>query len=230
MTSRRIAIIGSGWAGCAAAVELARAGCDVTLLESARTLGGRARRVEIDGRTLDNGQHIMLGAYAESLRLMKLAGVDMQAALLTLPLQMRYVPGAGGMDFIAPRLPAPLHLLGALLRARGLGRADKMSLARFSTTARWMDWKLHNDCSVSELLLRFDQTPRLIDHWNDHQQHQDRSHDDEVFFLNADGACRVEQLQIAAAEHHGQHQHAQRAPQRRVRHNYVSEHYDGLLK
>ncbi|SFU57944.1 hydroxysqualene dehydroxylase HpnE [Pseudoduganella namucuonensis] len=158
----KIAIIGSGWAGCAAAVELARGGREVTLFESARALGGRARRVEVDGRALDNGQHIMLGAYAESLRLMKLAGVDLRSALLTVPLQMRYAPGSGGMDFIAPRLPAPLHLLGALLRAKGLGRDDKMSLARFSTTARWMDWTLHDDCSVSELLLRFDQTPRLI--------------------------------------------------------------------
>ncbi|MYN09136.1 hydroxysqualene dehydroxylase HpnE ['Massilia aquatica' Lu et al. 2020] len=162
MKARRVAVAGGGWAGCAAAVELARAGCDVTLLESARTLGGRARRVELDGRQLDNGQHIMLGAYSESLRVMKLAGVDIQSAVLSLPLQMRYAPGAGGMDFLAPRLPAPLHLLGALLRASGLAREDKMALARFSTTARWMDWRLNTDCSVDELLARFDQTPRLI--------------------------------------------------------------------
>jgi squalene-associated FAD-dependent desaturase len=160
--ARSVAVVGAGWAGCAAAVELARAGCEVTLLESARTLGGRARRVEMDGRQVDNGQHIMLGAYSETLRLMKLAGVDVKAAMLTVPLQMRYVPGAGGMDFVAPRLPAPLHLLGALLRAGGLAREDKMALARFSTTARWMDWRLNTDCSVDELLQRFDQTPRLI--------------------------------------------------------------------
>ena len=161
-TARSVAVVGAGWAGCAAAVELARAGCTVTLLESARTLGGRARRVEMDGRQVDNGQHIMLGAYAESLRVMQLAGVDLKAAVLSLPLQMRYPPGAGGMDFLAPRLPAPLHLLGALLRAKGLAREDKLSLARFSTTARWMDWQLNTDCSVDELLQRFDQTPRLI--------------------------------------------------------------------
>jgi hydroxysqualene dehydroxylase len=161
-TTRQVAVVGAGWAGCAAAVELARAGCAVTLLESARTLGGRARRVGMDGRQVDNGQHIMLGAYTESLRLMKLAGVDLHAAMLSLPLQMRYPPGAGGMDFLAPRLPAPLHLLGALLRATGLAREDKLSLARFSTTARWMDWQLNHDCSVDELLQRFDQTPRLV--------------------------------------------------------------------
>jgi len=164
LTSRSIAVIGSGWAGCAAAVELARAGYKVTLLESARTLGGRARRVDTDRAHLDNGQHILLGAYSETLRLMKLTGVDRKQALLTLPLQMRYPAGTGGMDFAAPALPlpAPLHLAAALLRAKGLERADKLSLMRFSTAARWMGWQLNDDCSVDELLRRFDQTPRLI--------------------------------------------------------------------
>jgi squalene-associated FAD-dependent desaturase len=159
---RTVAVVGAGWAGCAAAVELARSGCHVTLFESARVAGGRARRVSIGEHTVDNGQHIMLGAYRDTLRLMARVGIDADQALLKLPLQMRYPPDSGGMDFIAPRLPAPLHLLGALLRAKGLEREDKMSLARFSTTARWMGWQLHTDCSVSELLVRFDQTPRLI--------------------------------------------------------------------
>jgi squalene-associated FAD-dependent desaturase len=164
LITRSIAVIGAGWAGCAAAVELARAGYKVTLLESARTLGGRARRVDTDRAHLDNGQHILLGAYSETLRLMKLTGVDRDQALLTLPLQMRYPVGSGGMDFAAPALPlpAPLHLAAALLRAKGLQREDKLSLMRFSTTARWMGWQLNTDCSVAELLQRFDQTPRLI--------------------------------------------------------------------
>lgn len=155
-----VAVIGGGWAGCAAAVELAHAGCKVTLFEAARSLGGRARSVEVHGKLLDNGQHIMLGAYSDTLRLLRRVGIKPADALLHLPLQMRYPPGSG-MDFVAPRLPAPLHLAVALLRAKGLAREDKMALARFSTSARWMDWTLYNDCSVSELLERFDQTPRL---------------------------------------------------------------------
>ncbi len=159
----RVAVVGGGWAGCAAAVELARDGAQVTLLESARALGGRARGVEVQGRMLDNGQHILLGAYGETLRLLKQVGVDPDAALLRLPVQMRYpFPGhEGGMDFVAPRWPAPFHLMAALLRATGLARADKMALARFNSAAKWMGWELYNDCSVAELLERFDQTPRL---------------------------------------------------------------------
>jgi squalene-associated FAD-dependent desaturase len=74
---------------------------------------------------------------------------------------MRYPPGRGGLDFVAPRLPAPLHLALALLRANGLARADKLAMARFSTTARWLGWHLDTDCSVAELLARYDQTERL---------------------------------------------------------------------
>jgi hydroxysqualene dehydroxylase len=159
---RRVAVVGGGWAGCAAAVALLDAGCGVTLFEAARTLGGRARAIETDGRLLDNGQHIMLGAYAATLQLMRRVGVDPRQAMLRLPLQMRYPPADAGMDFVAPRLPAPLHVLVALLRARGLDGADKLALARFTTSARWMDWQLHNDCTVAELLERFDQTPRLV--------------------------------------------------------------------
>jgi len=161
MSKTRVAVVGAGWAGCTAAVELARRGHVVTLFESARTLGGRARAVEFNSKVLDNGQHILLGAYSQTLALMKRVGVDADTALLRLPLQMRY-PFDTGMDFKAARLPAPLHVAVALFRATGLTRADKLSLARFNTSARWMGWTLHVDCSVAELLARFDQTDNLI--------------------------------------------------------------------
>jgi hydroxysqualene dehydroxylase len=161
MSTPTAAVIGGGWAGCAAAVELAAAGRAVTLFEAARTLGGRARCVELHGRQLDNGQHILLGAYTETLRLLRTVAIDPGRALLRLPLQMRYPEGCDGMDFVTPALPAPLHMVIGLLRASGLNREDKLSLARFSTTARWMGWRMNADCSVAELLDRFDQTERL---------------------------------------------------------------------
>ena len=158
---RRVAVVGGGWAGCAAAVALADGGCAVTLYEAARDLGGRARAVQVHDHVLDNGQHILLGAYASTLALLHRVGVDADGALLRLPLQMRYPPRSGLLDFAAPRLPAPWHMLAALLRAKGLDRADKLALARFTTTARWMDWRLDVDFSVAELLDRWEQTPRL---------------------------------------------------------------------
>ena len=156
----KYAVIGAGWAGCSAAVELAKRGHQVHLFEAARTLGGRARQVHLHGIDCDNGQHILLGAYEATLNLLNTLGVDPDAALLRLPLQMCYPGHSGGMQFIAPKLPAPFHLIAALLRAKGLQREDKMSLARFSSAARWMDWQLYTDCSVAELLERFDQIAR----------------------------------------------------------------------
>ncbi|MGV8892431.1 MAG: hydroxysqualene dehydroxylase HpnE [Burkholderiaceae bacterium] len=158
---KNIAVIGAGWAGCAAAVKLTQLGHCVSLYEAARTLGGRARQVEVDGRIIDNGQHILLGAYRETLQLMRSIGINERDHLLRLPLQMRYPPETGGMDFIAAKLPAPWHILLALWRATGLVRQDKLALTRFTSAARWMDWRLDTDCSVAELLQRFGQTPRL---------------------------------------------------------------------
>ncbi len=162
MQNANVAVIGAGWAGCAAAVELARRGARVTLIEAARMPGGRARRGQHHGYALDNGQHILLGAYSNTLRMMRLVGMETSRALLRLPLQLRYPGDSGDMDFITPRLPAPFHLLAAVIRAKGLTFADKLSLVRFSTTARWMGWMLDVDCSVSELLDRFEQTERAI--------------------------------------------------------------------
>ncbi len=156
----QIAVIGAGWAGCAAAVELAAHGRQVTLFDAARVPGGRARKVTLNGNTVDNGQHILLGAYAETLRMMKLVGIDQETALLRLPLQMRY-PNKTGMDFVAAKLTAPLHLLAGVLRASGLSIAEKLALAGFSISARQISWTLDHDCSVTELLHRFRQPERL---------------------------------------------------------------------
>lgn len=160
--AQHIAVIGAGWAGCTAAVELTQAGHQVTLFEASRQLGGRARRVDINEIALDNGQHILLGAYSQTLQMMRKVGIDPDSVMLRLPLQMCYPADSGGMTFTTPRLPAPLHLLVALWRAHGLEREDKLALARFSSAARWMGWQLHDDCSVSTLLERFGQTDRLI--------------------------------------------------------------------
>ena len=67
----QVAIVGGGYAGFSAAVTLARGGARVTLFESSRTLGGRARVVDKYGIGLDNGQHILLGAYRDTLDLMR---------------------------------------------------------------------------------------------------------------------------------------------------------------
>lgn len=95
---RRIAVIGGGWAGLAAAVEATARGHAVTLFEMAPRLGGRARSLaaaEPGATPLDNGQHILIGAYTATLALMRRVGVDPDAVLLRMPLTLVDADGQG---------------------------------------------------------------------------------------------------------------------------------------
>jgi squalene-associated FAD-dependent desaturase len=122
-----VAVIGGGWAGCAAALTLAEAGVSVTLIEASRTLGGRARGVEIEGLSLDNGQHILLGAYEQTLQLIDhLRPAATDDGLWRLPLTLTQPPD---FSLTCPHLPAPLHLLGGLLGAAGLSWREKLAAA-----------------------------------------------------------------------------------------------------
>ena len=94
----RIAVIGGGWAGIAAAVTASEAGHRVTLFEMAPQLGGRARRVD---EALDNGQHILIGAYSDTLALMRQVGADPEALLRRLPLAL-VDPHGNGLRLARP--------------------------------------------------------------------------------------------------------------------------------
>lgn len=145
----RVAVVGAGYAGLAAAVDLAARGLPVTAFEAGRILGGRARRIDLEGLALDNGQHILSGAYRETLRLMKLVGVAPEQALLRLPLTLLY---PGRLRVAAPRLPAPLHLAWALLAAQGASAAEKLQAMQFMNCLRTARFALHRDLSVAALL------------------------------------------------------------------------------
>ncbi|MGJ7543819.1 hydroxysqualene dehydroxylase HpnE [Variovorax sp. LT1R16] len=130
----KIAVIGAGWAGLACAVETARAAHRVTVFEAARQPGGRARRIDAShgGVALDNGQHILIGAYRDTLSLMRTVGVDPEAVLLRQPLSLRFADGGG---LALPKLQPPLDLLAGIAMARGWTWRDKGSLLR--TALRW---------------------------------------------------------------------------------------------
>ena len=131
-----MAVIGGGWAGLAAAVEACQRGHQVSLFEMAAQLGGRARSLPMPsdgGPVLDNGQHILIGAYTQSLQLMALLGVDPEQALLRLPLRLRY-PRHEGL-----RLPPGWPLLSF---ARGVLQYDAWPLSAriklLGTAGRWL--------------------------------------------------------------------------------------------
>jgi squalene-associated FAD-dependent desaturase len=144
----QIGIVGGGYAGMAAAVALARSGVRVAVYEAARSLGGRARSVVRDGHRLDNGQHILIGAYRETLALIDEVGRNADS-LMRLPLAFAVWP-----EFVlrAARLPAPWHLAVGLLRAKGLSPAARLACIRFMAWARRARFRLPADTSVAELL------------------------------------------------------------------------------
>ncbi len=145
----------------AAAVELAGRGIPVSVFEASRSLGGRARRVSVDGIDLDNGQHILIGAYRDALALMRRVGVDPERALLRVPLELRY---ADGFRLRAPRLPAPLNLLFALFGADGVAFAQSFAALRFLAALRVKRYRVAPDRSVAQLLDEHAQTGVLRSH------------------------------------------------------------------
>ena len=123
----------------AAAVTLAERGVPVTVFEAGPVAGGRARRVTTGGRELDNGQHILIGAYFELLRLMRLTGVP-QEAVLRLPLELSYADG--------------FRLRGAsgLLLSGKIPFKERLDAVRFLFSLKWSSYRLPADISVSALL------------------------------------------------------------------------------
>ncbi|SEF31787.1 hydroxysqualene dehydroxylase HpnE [Variovorax sp. NFACC27] len=145
----RVAVIGAGWAGLACAVEATRLGHAVMLFEAAHMPGGRARRVDnMHGLALDNGQHIMIGAYTATLQLMRDVGVDVEGALLRMPLSLRFADG-GGLKL--PRLPAPLDLLAGIFTARGWTWRDRSSLLRTAIGWRLSGFRCASGTTVADL-------------------------------------------------------------------------------
>lgn len=139
-TPKRVAVVGGGWGGLAAAVEASELGHQVFLFEMARHAGGRARSVQINAdTTLDNGQHILIGAYTDTLRMMRRVGVDPERALLRQPLEIRYPDGSG---LRMARGPASFAFALAVLSADSWTLSDRWTLLR--TAFAWWRNGLRN--------------------------------------------------------------------------------------
>ena len=130
-------------------MTLAQRGVRVTVFESGPVPGGRARRVTTAGRTLDNGQHILVGAYTTLLGLMREVGADPDTLLLRLPLELRY---AKGFHLRAPALPAPFHLAAALATAKGISWRERFGAVAFMQAMKRKRFRVETHVSVATLL------------------------------------------------------------------------------
>lgn len=148
-----IAVVGGGWSGLAAAMRATERGARVTLFEASRQWGGRARTLESGASTdQDNGQHILIGAYTETLALMAQLGVALPEALQAQALSLRFPDGSGlHTPGWAQRWPAPLDALAAILLARGWSWTDRLGLLRATTAWRWRGFACPADWTVARL-------------------------------------------------------------------------------
>lgn len=145
----KVAVVGGGWAGLAAAVRATQAGHRVTLIEMAPHWGGRARSVPVDdGPTLDNGQHILIGAYARTLALMREVGVDVAAAFDRRPLELRYPDGRG---LRLPAGPAALAFARGVWGCRGWTVRDRAATLAAATRWALAGFRCAPDLSVDAL-------------------------------------------------------------------------------
>lgn len=74
----RVLVVGGGFSGLTASVYLSENNYEVTLLEASPKLGGRAYSLfsKVNSDYYDNGQHILMGCYEETLTLMKMIGAE----------------------------------------------------------------------------------------------------------------------------------------------------------
>lgn len=169
MYKSHIAIIGGGCAGLSAAASLVERGHQVTVFESAMQLGGRARSVavETDGllQILDNGQHILLGAYHDTLRLLKKVGVKECQAFLRLPLQIKMQSESGQSVFKFKSwrfLPAPFNLLAGLLFCEGISFSERIHAIQFMRHLQSDNFHTAVDKPLILFLINHLQSKRLI--------------------------------------------------------------------
>jgi len=150
-SAKSVAVIGGGWAGLAAAIGATQQGHCVTLFEASRQWGGRARTLKTlleNVPVLDNGQHILIGGYQQTLQLMQTVGVNLEKALWRLPLNLSY-PDASGLLLSAQ--PFPLNLILGIAKAKGWRVSDKWSLLKTAWHWQRMQFECAQDLSVADL-------------------------------------------------------------------------------
>jgi len=158
----RVTVIGGGFAGLSAAVALAQRGVLVDVLEARTHLGGRAYsfRDRETGAVVDNGQHALMGCYRRTLAFLDRIGASgrlFRQHDLTVPL-VHPTRGAGALA--CPGLPAPLHVMGGILRCRLLEPRERLRALRAGVTAMAMRrGERLRAMTVEELLVRLRQSP-----------------------------------------------------------------------
>jgi squalene-associated FAD-dependent desaturase len=129
-----VVIVGAGFAGLSAAVRLAKNGAKVVVLEARARLGGRATAFHDrdTGELVDNGQHVLLGCYVQTLAFLADIGAT-QNVTVARELRVTMIDRAGKPSrLVCPTLPSPFHLLAGVAEWEALSWADRLSVLRLA--------------------------------------------------------------------------------------------------
>ncbi|HXH55056.1 MAG TPA: hydroxysqualene dehydroxylase HpnE [Gammaproteobacteria bacterium] len=165
-SSAHTIVVGAGWTGLAAALTLTRQGHKVILLEAAPQAGGRARSIPFGSDTVDNGQHLFMGAYTEILSLLKWLNIPENAVFDRKPFEWFMLNLQGAQKTIYLKAPSRMSLLkGCLsfLKIQGFSLKERLSAIAFYRTIYHQNFYLSQDSSVYELLLNFKQPISLME-------------------------------------------------------------------
>jgi squalene-associated FAD-dependent desaturase len=138
--SGRVAVVGGGLAGIAAALRCADAGREVTLFEARPKLGGLTHSFQRGELSVDNGQHVFLRCCTAYLALLDRLGVaDRVAVQPRLDIPVRSAVRGRTARLRRNRLPAPLHLGGSVLRYSPLSLAERLRFGLAALALRRLD-------------------------------------------------------------------------------------------
>lgn len=133
-----VLVVGGGFAGLAAGVALAQEGRRVRLLEQKPHLGGRAFSFidSTTGSTVDNGQHLFMGCYHQTIEFLKTIGT-LDRLHFQPGLSVQFLEADGRLSSLdCPRLPAPWHLLAGVLRSASVSWSEKFEVLRMRRALR----------------------------------------------------------------------------------------------
>lgn len=160
---KKCLIIGSGIAGLTAASILSSKKFQVTLLESSPKFGGRTYSFinSESGESIDNGQHILMGCYKESLEFIKLIGAE-NNFIYQKNLNINFL-SEGGKEYSihASSLPYPLNLLLAIFNYDVIELIDKFRLIGLMIKLPFISGKALENLSVLDWLQRENQNEKI---------------------------------------------------------------------
>lgn len=157
---KKVIVIGGGFAGLTAAAYLAKNKFKATLLEASPKLGGRAYSFldKESNSVIDNGQHILMGCYLETLKFLSLIGAK-ENFYFQKRLHVNFVKdGIRLLPLKSIPFVYPINLLSGLLCFEAISFADRLNLLKVFIKLPFLSSSKFSEMSIKEWLEKENQS------------------------------------------------------------------------